>query len=465
MDMTTPFLDQLRAAVGEGAVLAGADLPEAHCGDWALRAGPAERPLAVVLPGSTAEVAAVLRLCNAARVPVVPQGGLTGLAGGAVPVAGCVALSLSRMRAIEEVDPAAATITVQAGAALQAVQEAAAAAGLLFPLDIGSRGSCAIGGNISTNAGGNRVLRFGMARELVLGLEAVLADGTVLSGLNKMQKNNTGYDLKQLFIGAEGTLGVVTRLVLRLFPRPASVCTGFCALPDYDAVLALLRRARERLGGTLAAFEVMWPEFYHLATTAHGIRPPLPGGHGVYVLLESLGTDQARDEAAFQALIEEALARGEVTDAVIAQSHRESGEIWGLRDSVVQFTRSFSPHVGFDVSVPVGRMQAFVDACKAALAARHGAVRTLWFGHIADSNLHILVRLDEGGPDKGEIDAIVYAIVRDFAGSVSAEHGIGVLKRDYLGHSRTEAEIAVMRRIKAALDPEGIMNPGKMLRA
>ncbi len=462
MDATAPVIDQLRAAIGASALMTGAAMEPRHFSDWVVPAGPGNLPLAIALPRTTDEVAAILRICNAHGIGIVPQGGLTGLTGGATPVSGCVALSLSRMRAIEEVDPAAATITVQAGAPLQSVQDAADAAGFLFPLDIGSRGSCAIGGNVSTNAGGNRVLRYGMTRDLVLGMEAVLADGTVITALNKMQKNNTGYDLKQLFIGAEGTLGVVTRLVLRLFPKPVSECTAFCALPSYAAVLDLLRRARAGLGGALSAFEVLWPEFYDLATTAHGVRPPLPRGHTIYVLMDALGSDQARDTEAFAAMIEAALEAGVIEDAVIAQSHREGREIWALRDSVSQFQFSFDPHVGFDVSLPIGRMQEFVDACKADLKARDPASRTLWFGHIADSNLHILVKQEPGGPTKYEVDDIVYARVRAFGGSVSAEHGIGLLKRPYLAYSRTREEIAVMKRIKAALDPQGIMNPGKV---
>ena len=280
------FLNELRAAIGADCLQTGDAIEARHFGDYMVKSDAG--PLAVALPRTADQVSAILRLCSAHRVPAVPQGGLTGLAGGATPVAGCVAVSLSRMRKIEEVDPAASTITVEAGVPLQMVQEAAEAAGLLFPLDIGSRGSCLIGGNISTNAGGNRVLRYGMARELVLGFEAVLADGTILTSLNKMQKNNAGYDLKQLFIGSEGTLGIVTRLVLRLFPQPVSSRIGLVALPNYAAVLDLLARARGGLGGTLSAFEVMWTEFYELATTAHGVRPPLPRGSAVYVLLEKI---------------------------------------------------------------------------------------------------------------------------------------------------------------------------------
>ncbi len=455
------LLEDLRAALGPDAILSGPDIAPRYLADWSVSAAE-NPPLAIALPRTTAEVAAILKLCTAHKTPVAPQGGLTGLAGGATPIAGGIALSLERMRAIEDIDPAAATLTVQAGAPLQSVQDAADAAGLLFPLDIGSRGSCAIGGNVSTNAGGNRVLRYGMTRDLVLGMEVVLADGTVLTSLNKMQKNNTGYDLKHLFIGAEGTLGVVTRLVLRLFPKPASACTALVACPSYAAVLDLLRRARAELGGALSAFEVMWPEFYTLATTEHAIRPPLPSGHALYVLMDSLGSDQARDTETFSAMIERALEDGIVEDAVIAQSHREGTEIWGLRDSVVQFQRTMNPQAGFDISLPIGRMQEFIDTCKSALLAANPALRAVWFGHIADSNLHICVKLEPGGPSKSAIDHIVYTQVRDYGGSISAEHGIGLLKRPYLSYTRTPEEIAVMRRIKAALDPDGILNPGKV---
>ncbi|MCW3473501.1 FAD-binding oxidoreductase [Limobrevibacterium gyesilva] len=462
MDTSISVLAELRGAIGADSVMAGDAMEAKHFADWVVKAAEGAGPIAVAYPRSTADVSAILRVCHAHRIPVVPQGGLTGLVGGATPVAGCIALSLSRMRAVEEVDAAAATITVQAGVPLQVVQEAADAAGLLFPLDIGSRGSCVIGGNVSTNAGGNRVLRYGMTRELVLGIEVVLADGTVMTSLNKMLKNNAGYDLKHLFIGSEGTLGVVTRLVLRLFPKPESVCTAFCALPDYAAVLELLRRARGKLGGALSAFEVIWPEFYKLATTEHGVRPPVGAAAGVYVLMDSLGSDQEQDTAIFSALIEAALEDGVVDDAVIAQSYRESREFWSLRDSVAEFQRTFDPHVGFDVSVPIGRMQEFIDDCRAHLVARYAPVRALWFGHIADSNLHICVKQEPDGPTKKEIDQIVYGRVRAFGGSVSAEHGIGLLKKPYLEYSRSPVELDVMRRVKAALDPEGILNPGKV---
>lgn len=462
LDADIGLLDALRACLGPNGLMTGNEIEPKHLGDWVVKVSPADGPRAVASPRTTEEVAAVLRVCHAHGVPVVPQGGLTGLAGGATPIPGCIALSMAGMRQIEEIDPASSTITVQAGVTMQAIQEAADMAGLLFPLDIGSRGSCMIGGNVSTNAGGVRVLRYGMTRELVRGLEVVLADGTVLKMLNKMQKNNAGYDLKHLFIGAEGTLGVITRVVLRLFPKPASICTAFLELPDYPAVLDFLSRARTALGGTLSAFEVLWPEFYPYATTAIGKPGPLPNTKAMNVLIEAMGTDQARDEEQFATMIESALEAGVVTDAVIAQSGRQTKEIWDIRDSVAEFVRVFGPAVGFDVSVPTGRMQEFVDVCRAGLDAIDDGVPAMWFGHIADSNMHINVSLRECGPGKAGIDTVVYGVVRDFGGSVSAEHGIGLLKKAFLEYSRTPEEMAVMRGLKGMFDPKGILNIGKV---
>jgi FAD/FMN-containing dehydrogenase len=462
MDAAFDIADALRDAIGADGVRLGDAIEPKHFGDWAIQVAPDTPPLAVTFPRSTEEVAAILRVCNAHGIPVVPQGGLTGLAGGATPVPGCVLLSLARMRAVEELDVSASTITVQSGVPLQVIQEAADKVGLMFPLDIGSRGSCMIGGNVSTNAGGVRVVRFGVTRDLVLGVEAVLADGTVLTSLNKMLKNNTGYDLKHLFIGSEGTLGVITRVVLRLFPKPASVATAFCALPDYDAVLEFLRRARTELGGGLSVFEVMWPEFYALYCKNFERRPLPEGGSGINVLIEAMGSDPERDEAQFSAVIERAMEAGVVTDATIAQSGRQAAEIWELRDSVAEFSRTFGPHVGYDVSIPVGQIARFVKDCGAVLERRHQGIRVLWFGHMADSNLHINIGQDDGQPTKKTLDEIVYGCVRDYGGSVSAEHGIGLLKRAYLPYSRTPAELEVMGRIKTALDPNGILNPTKI---
>ena len=433
-----------------------------YLGDWMLKRLEA-RPAAIARPRTTGEVATVLRVCHAANVPVVAQGGRTGLAGGATPDTGWVVLSTERMTAIGEPNTASASMVVEAGAVLQNVQQVADAAGLLFPLDIGARGSCTIGGNISTNAGGNHVLRYGMMRELVLGLESVLADGTVISAMSPMLKNNTGYDLKQLLIGAEGTLGVVTGAVLRLFPKPHLMRTGLCAVADYSSAVALLDLARVELGADLNAFEVLWPDFYRLGTLRMGRRMPLPDGAGAYVLVETGSTGANGRDDRLTGLLERALAEQVIVDGVIAQSEREREELWTIRDTVGEMTKTFWPCIGFDVSVPIGDIGRFMAACRARLAADLPTSQSVWFGHIADSNIHITVRVPEAEhqPVK-EINRIVYDCVQEFAGSISAEHGIGLLKKPYLSCSRSDAEIAMMRTLKSALDPRGILNPGKI---
>ncbi|HVV93770.1 MAG TPA: FAD-binding oxidoreductase [Hyphomicrobiales bacterium] len=442
-------------------VRAGADVDARHVHGFRDRAGAT--PLAVVYPRSTAEVSSVLAICNAYRQPVVPQGGMTGLAGGVFTTAGCIALSLERMRAIEELDPAAQTITVEAGVTMQAVQEAADAAGMLYPLDLGGRGTAQVGGNASTNAGGNRVLRFGMAKDLVLGYEAVLADGTVVGTLNKMLKANTGYDLKHLFLGSEGTLGIITRLVLRLFPKPKSTCLGLCAVNDFDAVLKLLARSREELGTTLSAFELMWPEVYRLSASMPGRRMPLKPGAGGYVLIETMGTHPEDDERHFEALMEGALAGGIVTDAVICRSARDVANLWEIRDLAGIARRELGPQVGFDISVPTGKIGAFIAEVERRLKPRWPEASTTCFGHVADGNIHFGVLTGNAAIPSAEIETLVYETLAEFGGAVSAEHGIGVQKRKALHYSRTEEEIALMRRLKAMMDPNGILNPGKVL--
>jgi FAD/FMN-containing dehydrogenase len=449
-------LESLKTILGDRAVPADAVEAARRSHDYMNAGLP---PAVVAYPVSTAEVSQVLALCHRRGQPVIPQGGLTGLAGAALPEQpGVVALSLDRMRAIEEIDADSQVMTVQAGAVLQAVQEAADAAGLLFPLDLGGRGSAQVGGLVSTNAGGNRVLRWGMMRDLVLGLEAVLPDGTVVSSLNKMLKNNTGYDLKQLFIGSEGTLGVVTRANLKLFPKPASSPTALCGLASYEAVMALLRRARRTLGPILSAFEVMWSGFYELAADEYG-RRPLAGPHAFYVLLDALGSSPEADEALFEGLVAAAIEAGEVEDAVIAQSSREIAELWRMRDLPGEMPRILGPQIPFDVAAPTASLGAYAEAVARRLHAELPAVTAHYFGHVADSNLHVMTTTE----DPEAIKAIVYETVRDFGGSVSAEHGIGMEKRAYLAYSRTPAELALMAALKRALDPENILNPGKVL--
>lgn len=435
-----------------------------HLHDYGVPANPAANILALTYPRSTQQVSSILKFCNERRIAVQPQGGMTGLAGGGVPLGPCIVVCLERMRAIQELDVAAGTITVEAGVVMEAVQKAADAADLFFPLDLGGRGSCQIGGNISTNAGGNRVLRFGMARDLVLGVEAVLADGTVIDSLRKVMKNNTGYDLRQLFIGSEGTLGVVTAVVLRLFPKPRSVCTGICAVEDYDGVLELLKRVRLGFGPQLTAFEVMWPQFYQLATTGLGRASPLPDGAGAYVLVETMGQDAERDQEHYENTISEALDAEIVRDAVIAQSAREATELWSIRDSPGEWQRTpHWPQLGFDVSVPTGEIGSLMSEIDAELNSRWPELKTVYFGHVADGNLHASVSMNGHSVPELQIEDAVYGIVAKRKGSISAEHGIGSLKKSFLRYSRSPAELALMRAIKQSMDPNGILNPGKVL--
>jgi FAD/FMN-containing dehydrogenase len=453
----------LQQAVGTDVVRPAQDGDLArHLQDFVQRAPAGLKLIGLAYPRTTQDVSTILRICNDANIKVTPQGGMTGIVGGGVPAEPSLVLSLERLRAIEEIDADAATMTVQAGVVLEAVQNAASEAGFFFPLDLGGRGSAQIGGTASTNAGGNRVLRFGMMRDLILGVEAVLADGTVISSLNKMIKNNSGYDLKQLFIGSEGTLGVITRLVLRLSPKPLSVCTALCALEDYDGVLALLRHAKQGFGGALSAFETMWPEFYHLGTAALGRQAPLPPGQ-LYVLIETMGADPAADGARFEAVIAAALEDGVVKDAVIAKSDKEARSLWAIRDCPGEFTKVFWPQLSFDISAPTGEIGGLKRDIEAALRARWPDIDLVFWGHVADANLHFSARLDKDPMPEHEIDATTYAVVGAHRGAISAEHGIGISKRPFLHHSRSPEEIALMRTLKRALDPKGILNPGKVI--
>jgi FAD/FMN-containing dehydrogenase len=455
---------RLKRALGEGMVLAGDEVPSRNRHDWS--GLPATQPLAVVLPRTTEDVSTTLRLCNEAGIAVVPQGGLTGLAGGAHPGEGQIALSLERMTGIEEIDPATATMTVKAGTPLEAVQNAALEAGFFCALDLGARGSCAIGGNLSTNAGGTKVIRYGMTRDMVLGLEAVLPDGTVMTSLNKLIKNNAGYDLKQLFIGSEGTLGVITRAVLRLYPKPASIAAAFCGLPDYPAVIRLLRAGRQTLGPSLAAFEVMWHEFYDdMTTKPKGVRPPLAGKHNNYVLLETHGLD-ASDGERLETFLGHALDAGIIEDAAIAQTTAQIRDFWTIRDAVSEYTSIIGTMTGFDLGLVVDRMDDYVAACRKAVAARWPGAIGHYYGHIGDGNIHVNIHVPGMNPQPAkEVEALIYGLVREHGGTVSAEHGIGTKKLGYIGYSRSPAELALMRTIKRAIDPGNILNPGKVVGA
>jgi FAD/FMN-containing dehydrogenase len=454
------LLDRISSALGPGGVLRGQDARDAASSPW----GPLGAPEAVLRPRSTAEVALILKAAHAAGAAVVPWGGRTGLVEGAY-ADGALALSLERMNAIEEIDPANGTMRVQAGCVLQTACEAADAQGLLLPLDLGARGSATIGGTISTNAGGNRVLRWGMMRDMVLGLEAVLADGEVVSAMNPLIKNNAGYDIKQLFIGSEGTLGVVTRAVLRLRPKPRSENVAFLAVDGFDQLPRLLRRLERDLGGSLSAFEVMWSDFYALVTSAPAVgRPVLPHGHPFYVLVEAMGADAEADAARFEQVLAEALDAGEIADAALAKSVAERKAMWGLRDDVMQTLRN-APIFTFDVSLKISDMARYVEDVRTALLARWPTTLSLMvFGHLGDGNLHLIIGVGDGSPGARQaVEETVYGPLRILNGSISAEHGIGLQKRAFLSWSRSPPELAVMRTLKRSLDPRNILNPGKVL--
>ena len=450
----------LKAALPPEAIVEGQALAERRS-DW--RGREPVRAALLLRPADTAQVALVVKACHAAGQPLVMHGGLTGLVHGADTGPDDLVLSLERMRAIESIDPLQRVAVVQAGVTLQALQEAADAAGLAFPLDLGARGSATLGGNASTNAGGNRVLRYGMTRDMVLGLEVVLADGTVLPAMNKLIKNNSGYDLKHLFIGSEGTLGVITRLVLRLREKAARQDVALVALPSFEAVTGLLKHMDRALGGGLSAFEAMWPEFYELVTTAPALgRAPLAHGAAFYVLVEAQGGGPADGER-FAAALESAMQQGLVTDAAVAQSQAEVAAIWGLRDDVMQ-TGRFGLPMAFDVSLPIAAMPAYVLGVRAAMREQFPQAHTWVFGHLGDGNLHVVISTDGLPADaRAGVEAIVYAPLQALGGAVSAEHGIGLEKKAWLNLSRSAAEIELMRTLKKSLDPRGILNPGRVV--
>jgi FAD/FMN-containing dehydrogenase len=453
------LLADLRAVVGESGLLTGTAVHERTDVN-----GHVPRAAALVRPASTEQVSGVLRLCHARRQSVVTHGGRSGLVEGTATTEHELILSTERMNAIERVDVTGRTMRVQSGAILQRVQEEAERHDLMFALDLGGRGTCTIGGNISTNAGGVRVLRYGMMRALVLGVEAVLADGTVLKSLNRMIKNNAGYDLKQLFIGSEGTLGVVTRADLRLFPRPRSTNTALVGCEDFDGLVKLLGLLDASLGGQLSAFEAMWPEFYAATTTDFGHhRALLPAAYGIYGLVEASGADIDSDAARFEEALGEAMAQGVLLDAVIAKSEAERSEIWAPRDDPWLITQHYGATLNFDVSMAIEDMAGYLAQLREAVAQRIPAGRVFAFGHVADGNLHVILATGTSDPAVMRLgEELAYELLRPIDGSISAEHGIGLERRHFLNISRTPQEIDAMRALKRALDPHGILNPGKV---
>jgi FAD/FMN-containing dehydrogenase len=463
--MTPDTLARLKAAAGANGFSEDPAEIAPHLEEW--RSKYKGRSPLLLKPATTAQVSAILAVCNETNTAVVPQGGNTGLVGAQIPFDGEVVLSLTRMNKVRALDRAAHTLIVEAGVILAHVQKNADDAGLYFPLSLAAEGSATIGGNLSTDAGGVAVLRYGMARDLALGLEVVLADGRVLDLLRTLRKDNTGYDLKQLFIGAEGTLGVITAAALKLFPKPARRATALAAIASPDAAVKLLSQMQEHTGGLISAFEIM-PRIGIELVTAHirGARDPLTAPSPWYVLIEATSAAQFDLSAIFETALTESRL---VTDAVVASSDAQREALWALRENMSEAQKREGASIKHDVSVPVGAIPDFIEKATAAVLKILPGARPVSFGHIGDGNIHFNFSVPKGGDPAAflsrweEVQRAVHDIVHEFHGSISAEHGIGVQKRDQLALYKSAAELDVMRSLKRTLDPKNILNPGKVI--
>lgn len=466
--MSPDFLPQLRTIVGEQHVLGKAFDIAPFCTDW--RGRYTGQPLCVVQPASTDEVSAIARACTAAGIAIVPQGGHTGLCGGATPISGEVVVNLTRLNRIRTIDTDNNTLTVEAGCTLTTVQEAATRADRLFPLSLAAEGTATLGGNLATNAGGVQVLRYGNARDLCLGLEVVLPDGRIWNGLRGLRKDNTGYDMKHLFIGAEGTLGIITAAVLKLFPQPRATATAWVAIPSPAAALALLSRLREKVGDRITAFELIGrPALDLVLRHIPGSRTPLSNAANWHVLIEVADTMVSDLATPLTEVLDEACQRGETSDAVIAQNEAQAFALWALRENIAAAQKIEGPSIKHDISLPISRIPEFIERCDALLATHAPGLRIVCFGHLGDGNLHY----NPSSPVAQEntalvthaspVNRIVHDLVHELGGSISAEHGLGQLKREEILYYKSNVEMDMMRAVKHALDPLNLMNPGKVI--
>ena len=462
------LLDTLRATLGTAHVLHDAFDIAPYCSDW--RGRYSGQPLCVVKPENAEDVATVMRACQEAGIAVVPQGGNTGLCGGATPIRGEVVVSLTRLNHIRAIDTDNNTMTVEAGCTLAAVQAAAEQAGRLFPLSLAAEGTATIGGNLSTNAGGVQVLRYGNARELCLGLEVVLPDGRIWNGLRGLRKDNTGYDMKHLFIGAEGTLGLITAAVLKLFSRPRTVATAWATVPSPAAAVALLTRLREKIGGRVTAFELIGrPALDLVLQHIPGSRDPLAERSPWQVLIELSDTMETDLDVPLEDVLFAAVAASEAGDATIARSAAQARALWALRENIAEAQKIEGLSIKHDISLPVSRIPEFIARCDTALGENFPGVRIVCFGHLGDGNLHYN-QSQPAGQDNAAfiaqstaVNRIVHDLVHELDGSISAEHGLGQLKREEILRYKSAVEMDMMRAVKRALDPQGLMNPGKIL--
>ena len=466
--MTSTFLSRLKTIVGPNGLITDAIDIDSYVRDW--RGNYVGKTNVVVRPANTGEVAAVVALCADTNTPIVPQGGNTGMVGGGVPDSSgnAIVLSLRRMNRIRAIDIANNAMTVDAGCILQAVQDAASEVDRFFPLSLAAEGSCTIGGNLSTNAGGTAVLRYGNARDLVLGIEAVMPDGRIWNGLKALRKDNTGYDLKHLLMGAEGTLGVITAAVLKLFPKPQRTCTALVAVPSPAASVELLATIRAALGDRLTGFELMSRVCLdHVITHFPTTVEPFAARHDWQVLVELTDTLQdAPLEDAIGSALAPAFQSGLAADAIIASSDTQATALWNIRENIPHAEKARGKSVKHDISVPISRIAEFITRGDAALQAAFPQAQVICFGHIGDGNLHYNLSFPAGAPTPDESRAaneIVYALLDQLHGSISAEHGLGQMKRDEITRHKSKVELDIMRAIKRALDPKGIMNPGKVL--
>jgi FAD/FMN-containing dehydrogenase len=465
--MTPEARNRLIEAVGPGGFSEDPGEIAPHLEEW--RSKFRGHSGLLLKPSATAQISSILAICNATKTPVVPQGGNTGLVGGQIPFSGEVVISLERLNRIRDVDPAANTMTVEAGVVLAQAQQAADAVDRLFPLSLAAEGSCTIGGNLSTNAGGVNVLRYGNMRDLVLGLEVVLADGSVLDLGRGLRKDNTGYDLKQLFIGAEGTLGIVTTATLKLFSKPAQHATAFVAVPDPARALQLLSRLQDATGGLVSGFELI-SRFGLSLVLDHieGASDPLASPSPWYVLVEATSARHFALNETIQSSLASAIEAEMATDATMAASEAQRSALWRLRENMSEAQKREGASIKHDISLPLARIPEFLDVAVAAVSSAVPGVRPVPFGHLGDGNLHFNFSAPKGEEDAflahwEAINRIVHDLVHRFGGSISAEHGIGVLKRDEILRYKSPAEIEVMRAIKRTLDPNNILNPGKVV--